>query len=76
MKRLEENRMRESKSKICKIPKCQKEVPGEKGVFCGEHSKSVKENGKVLGSSALAMAGLAFFVVTKGQELISSLKKE
>ncbi|MGX7024439.1 hypothetical protein [Vagococcus hydrophili] len=35
--------MNGSKKKVCKYPKCQKEIPGEKGVFCSHHKKSVKE---------------------------------
>lgn len=65
---MEENRMRESKSKICKMPKCQKEIPGKKGVFCSEHSKSVKENGNIVAGSILGLASLAIITITKGKD--------
>lgn len=49
--------MSESKKRICKYPKCQKEIPGEKGVFCSHHKKSVKENGEAVGKGAIAVIG-------------------
>lgn len=51
--------MSESTNKICKVPKCTKEVPGEKGVFCSRHSKLIKESGLTVGSSVVALASVA-----------------
>lgn len=51
--------MDESKKRICKYPKCQKEIPGEKGVFCSHHKKSVKEKGKAVGKGTAAVVGTA-----------------
>ncbi|MBO0475471.1 hypothetical protein DOK76_00230 [Vagococcus sp. DIV0080] len=49
--------MNESKKKVCKYPKCQKEIPGEKGLFCSHHKKSVKEKGKAVGTGTAAVVG-------------------
>lgn len=51
--------MSESKNKICKFPKCKKEIPSDKGMFCSYHKKSVKEKGKLVGKSAVAIASVA-----------------
>lgn len=62
--------MSESKKRICKYPKCQKEIPGEKGVFCSHHKKSVKENGEAVGKGALAVVG------TLGVILLAAIDKK
>lgn len=46
-------------NKVCKFPKCEKEVPGEKGVFCSYHKKSVTEAGKAVGKGTIAIASVA-----------------
>ena len=62
--------MNESKKRVCKYPKCQKEIPGEKGVFCSHHKKSVKENGEAVGKGALAVVG------TLGVILLAAIDKK
>lgn len=62
--------MNESKKKVCKYPKCQKEIPGEKGAFCSHHKKSVKEKGKILGK------GTATIVGTAGAILLTVISKK
>ncbi|UDM71756.1 hypothetical protein [Vagococcus fluvialis] len=62
--------MSESKKRICKYPKCQKEIPGEKGIFCSHHKKSVKENGEAVGKGALAVVG------TLGVILLAAIDKK
>lgn len=62
--------MNESKKRVCKYPKCQKEIPGEKGVFCSHHKKSVKEKGKAVGKSTAAVVG------TVGVILLAAISKE
>ena len=62
--------MNESKKRVCKYPKCQKEIPGEKGVFCSHHKKSVKEKGKAVGKGALAVVG------TLGVILLAAIDKK
>lgn len=61
--------MSASKNKICKYPKCQKEIPGEKGIFCSHHKKSVKEK-----SEGVAKAGIAV-IGTTGALLVAINKK-
>lgn len=51
--------MNEPKKKVCKYPKCQKEIPGEKGAFCSHHKKLVIEKGKSVGKGAAAIVGTA-----------------
>lgn len=52
--------MKKSKVKICKYPKCKKEVHSNKALFCMEHSRDLKDKRKAavgaIGSVAL-MAG-------------------
>ncbi|MFW7401931.1 hypothetical protein ACODG4_07970 [Vagococcus fluvialis] len=62
--------MNESKKRVCKYPKCQKEIPGEKGVFCSHHKKSVKEKGKAVGKGTVAVVG------TVGVFLLAAISKE
>lgn len=62
--------MNESKKRVCKYPKCQKEIPGEKGIFCSHHKKSVKEKGENIGKGAAAVAG------TVGLLALSAIKKK
>ena len=45
--------MKNSKIKTCKYPKCTKEVPSEKSLFCIEHNRNLKEKGKFLGVAIL-----------------------
>ncbi|MDT2805935.1 hypothetical protein [Vagococcus lutrae] len=45
--------------KVCKYPKCHKEIPGEKGVFCSHHKKLVKETSKTIGKGTAAVLGTA-----------------
>lgn len=35
-----------TKSKICKMPGCHKEIASKHGVFCLEHSRAAKDVGK------------------------------
>lgn len=62
--------MNESKKRVCKYPKCQKEIPGEKGIFCSHHKKLVKEKGENIGKGAAAVAG------TVGLLALSAIKKK
>ncbi|WP_312541572.1 hypothetical protein [Enterococcus sp.] len=62
--------MKNLKKKTCKYPKCTKELPSEKSLFCMEHSRSLKEKrnlvGTALGSVAiLGVTTLANTVVKK-----------
>lgn len=50
--------MKESKRKICKIPKCNKEVYKDHGVLCGYHNREIKNVGKK-GSSLLLLSLLS-----------------
>ncbi|MDT2817915.1 hypothetical protein P7H55_08690 [Vagococcus lutrae] len=60
--------MKESKNKVCKYPKCQKSIPGEKGIFCSYHKKLVKEKGGTVGKSVLAIGvtAVSSILITKG----------
>lgn len=51
--------MSASKNKICKYPKCQKEIPGEKGIFCSHHKKLVKEKSEGVAKGGAAVIGTA-----------------
>ncbi|WP_368742739.1 hypothetical protein [Enterococcus casseliflavus] len=47
--------MKKSKIKTCKYPKCLKEVPSEKSLFCIEHNRDLKGKGKIV-TAALSSA--------------------
>lgn len=51
--------MSESKNNICKYPKCQKEIPYKKGIFCSHHKKLVKEKSEDVVKGGLAVIGTA-----------------
>ncbi len=40
--------MASKKEKICKVPKCKKEVHASKAFFCGEHEREYRDKGKKL----------------------------
>lgn len=41
--------MSESKTKICMIPTCNKEVFSSKAIFCGEHDRNFRDYRKKAG---------------------------
>ncbi|CAM4202390.1 hypothetical protein AT575_03325 [Streptococcus penaeicida] len=51
LKKIETNE--HNQLKICKYPKCQKETHSENSIFCGEHSRKVKNIEKIVGGLAL-----------------------
>ena len=53
--------MKKSKIKTCKYPKCSKEVPSDKSLFCMEHSRSLKEKRKMV---EVALGSVAILGVT------------
>lgn len=64
--------MTNKEEKICKVPKCKKEVHAPKALFCGEHERDYRDKGKKYGTYATGvLAGVAF--VTK---CLSSLLKK
>lgn len=67
--------MANKKEKICKAPKCKKEVHAPKALFCGEHERDYRDyrdKGIKYGTYATgALAGVAY--VTK---FLSSLREK
>ena len=54
--------MKESKQKICKMPRCNKEAYDSKSLFCGEHQREFnefKQNAKNV-AGGVGMLALAF----------------
>lgn len=45
--------MKASKTKICKYPKCSKEVRSDASLFCIEHSRNIKSKSKVVTNKIL-----------------------
>ncbi|TFJ38675.1 hypothetical protein CKN73_10745 [Carnobacterium divergens] len=45
--------MKASKPKICKYPKCSKEVKSDTSLFCIEHSRNIKSKSKVVTNKIL-----------------------
>ncbi|ADG41034.1 MULTISPECIES: hypothetical protein [Leuconostoc] len=61
-----------SDEKVCKVPGCSKEVYNAKSFFCGEHKRSVKENGKKALQTAVTVVAAVGVVAVK---IKKSLKK-
>lgn len=54
--------MSESKTKICMIPTCNKEVFTPKAIFCGEHDRDFRSYRKIAGmvASTTLLAGVRY----------------
>lgn len=54
--------MKELKTKICRMPKCNKEIYDSKSFFCREHERAFREFLKKsgMGIATLSMAAVAF----------------
>lgn len=53
--------MKESKQKLCKLPKCQKEIYDGKSLFCGEHERIFRDLRKkaAISTTAITLAAIA-----------------
>lgn len=55
----------ESKKKVSKYLKCQKDIPKEKRIFCSYHRKSVKEKSETVGKGTIRVAVLLAIINKK-----------
>lgn len=62
--------MKKSKVKICKYPKCKKEVHSDRALFCLEHSRDLKDKRNKVGAAAggLALFGLSVLAKNLGSK--------
>lgn len=68
--------MASKKEKICKVPKCKKEVHASKAFFCGEHEREYRDKGKKFGKGALAVGSIVGSVYSLAIALSDSVRKK
>lgn len=64
--------MASKKEKICKVPKCKKEVHASKAFFCGEHEREYRDKRKKFGKGALAVGSIYSLAIA----LLDSVRKK